>query len=166
MSFLSNLLASVGHFFSSLFTSTEKVYEELSEKEQQVSKQASGILAIINANLSTAPDIVWQLISTAFPELTKEQVTAALAKAGQVLGALDKTFSGSFEDALATLQAYLNGHEGNTWITITKAAASIIADVLAPGTVIQKIELVMEYVYQTFIKGKVATAPVEAGIPG
>jgi len=154
---LKTFLSSIGHFFTDLFSGIQKVWHSLTEAEQAVSIKASSIIAIINANLTAAPADVLSLIQAAFPTMTKEGLTDLLNKANQILGIADNAASGTFEQALQTLQAYLSKYQGNTWITITRAVVEILVTVLEPGTIIQKIETVLEYVYQEFVKPKTQT---------
>ena len=65
----------------------------------------------------------------------------------------------NFDAALGKLQSYLSKYEGNSWIAMTKAVVTVLADVFLKGaSPIQSVEAVLEYVYRTFIKGKVVAA--------
>jgi len=153
MSFLANLISGV-------FNEIKKVWKELSPEIQAATLQASGIIAIVNANVNAVPTVIWDLIQTQYPNITQAAVTAALVKANNTVNAANALEeSATFEQALQTIQSYLNGLSGNSWITVTKTVVALLADIFAPGeTVIQKIELCLEWVYQELVKPNVPIA--------
>lgn len=142
----------LGHIFDGLFSSLHKAYNSLSETEQEAAKTASGIISVINANLAATPAEVWALIQKAYPAIDEATVTSALQK---VTNSILTPLPNGLENAISALQTYLSKYNGNQWIVISKSLVALIANELAPGTVIQKIELVLEFVYQNFIKGKI-----------
>lgn len=148
-----SIFTTIGHFFGDLFNAIKRAYDNLNTDEQEAAKTASGIIAVINANLTALPADVWAAIQKAYPNISEATVTAALTKVSTTLTTL---LPGTLETAITALQGYLSKYTGNEWIVITKSVVALIANELLPGTVIQKIELVLEWVYQTFIKGKVA----------
>lgn len=155
-----------GHFFHRIgiwhpkFEETiEDIYGKLQTGEQEAIKQASGIIAIVNANLQLVPEQVWDIIQTKFPDVTEEHVTELINKLNATIAAVDDYISEDYGTALIKLQAYLaqyvNTH--NVWAAITRSVVEILADIKLNGKLnIQTITTVLEFVYQTFIKGKVA----------
>jgi BarA-like signal transduction histidine kinase len=157
MAFLKSFISVIGHFFADLFDATAKAYKNLSVQEQNAAKVASGIIAIINANLDKVPAVVYDLIALKFPQLSKEDIAMALAKVNKAIKKTDElNVSPDLETELLFLQEHLKSYKDKEWIVITKAVVALLAIVFAPqDTIVQKIELVLEYVYQNFIKGKV-----------
>jgi hypothetical protein len=160
MSFLKNFIASIGNFFTGLFNETEKVWDELDTDLKSATQMASGIMAIVNANSTVASTVIWQLISEAYPNVTQAQVTAAFVKINNTINTANTLAADTtFEEALTTLQTYLNSlPTGNTWVSIIQTAVAIAVDVFAPGNVIQKVVAVLEYVYQKLIKPNIPVA--------
>lgn len=135
----------------------EAAYEKLHDAEKLAIQDASGLIAIINANAKAAPDILFQVIENKFPAITKESVTDFLNKLNAQILHADAEIPDTFEDAVSKIQAYLSKYEGKTWGVITKAVVTIGADILMNGAKpIQIIDFVLEYVYQTFVKPKIA----------
>lgn len=133
------------------------LYNKLQDTEKTAVKDASGWIAIINANLQAAPDFVFDLLQKAFPGITKETATEKLNQLNAAILKVDTEIPDDFNGALGKLQAYLSKYEGKPWISITRAVVSVLTDIFLKGaSPIQAIETVLEYVYRTFIKGKVA----------
>lgn len=150
---LLKFIESIGDFFVGLFNSIEKAWKQLSADIQKAVVWASGVIAIINANIGAVPSDIWTLIETKYPGITQVSVTSFLIKANNTLNSVNSVAEdASFEDALTALQGYLSKMSGNLWIIIIKTIVAIGVDIFAPGTVIQKAELVVEYVYQDIIK--------------
>lgn len=152
MSIFSKFFSWVG----SLFNSMKKVWNKLSDFEKQISVKASGIIAIINANINESPQVLFLLIQTKFPEVTKDKLQSYLTKASGVLGIADSTANLSFEDAVKAFQTYLGKQSGNKWVAVTQGAVGALLSVLSPdATPINKITVILEYVYQNFVKNKI-----------
>jgi hypothetical protein len=132
------------------------IYDQLAEAEQLAIADASGWVAVINANVQAAPDFVFELIASKFPGATKEKVTEVINKVNAALHLVEDNTPATFEDAVAALQAYLSKYEGNTWIAITKAVVAIAANILTAGTVsMETIYSVLDLVYHAIVKPKV-----------
>ena len=156
MNYVKNFLKSRGLGFVSLFDWFASAWKKLSTTEKDAAVKASGIIAIINANLTATPDIVFQLIQIKFPDITKEKLTSYLSTITSTIKDVDGVVNADFATTLSNLQSYLGKYSGNQWVTITQGVVGLLAGLLAPSTPIQKITLVLEYVYQNFIKGKIA----------
>lgn len=131
-------------------------YESLEDDAKTALQYASGWVAVINANVEESPDFVFELIQKKFPDATKEHITEGLTRLAEALKLVTANIPTSLNDAITALQGYLSKFEGNTWVAIVRAAVTILADIIAGGkSPIQIIEMVLEFVYQTFIKGKV-----------
>jgi len=147
----------IGIWHPSIEEGIENLYNNLQDTEKTAIKNASGWIAIINANLQSAPDFIFNLVQQKFPEVTKESVTNTLNRLNTAILRVDANTPDDLNTALSKLQSYLGKYEGNTWIAITRAVVSVLSDILMKGaSPIQTIETVLEYVYRTFIKGKVA----------
>jgi len=153
-----------GKFFSkigiwrpSIEDAVEDFYNKLHDNEKSAVQNASGWIAIINSNLQATPDFVFDLIQQKFPGVTKESLTDSLNKLNVNILKVDANTPDDFGAALSKLQDYLGKYQGNTWIAMTRAVVAVLSDVLMNGTTpIQKIETVLEFVYRTFVKDKVA----------
>ena len=153
-----------GKFFSkigiwrpSIEDAVEDFYNKLHDNEKTAVQNASGWIAIINSNLQGTPDFVFDLIQQKFPGVTKESITGSLNKLNTEILKVDTNTPDDFGAALSKLQGYLGKYQGNTWIAMTRSVVAVLSDVLMNGTTpIQKIETVLEFVYRTFIKDKVA----------
>lgn len=132
------------------------VYNQLADAEKIAIADASGWIAVINANLNAVPDFVFQLIQTKFPEATKDKVTEVVSKVNAALHLVEDNTPATFEDAVTALQAYLSKYDGSVWIAITKAVVSIAANILVDGKLsIETISTVLDLVYHTIVKPKV-----------
>lgn len=146
----------IGIWRPSIEEAIESLYDNLHDTEKTAVKDASGWIAVINANLQAAPDFVFELIQKKFPGVTKESVAETLNKVNATLMKADANTPDNFASALGKLQTYLGKYEGNAWIAMTKAVVTVLADVFLKGaSPIQSIEAVLEYVYRNFVKGKV-----------
>lgn len=155
-------LQQIGEFFTNLFNETAKAYNHLEGNEQTAIKTASGWLAIVGSNLTASPDVVFSLIQAAYPSITKDVLTGYLHQLGGQLGIIAADTPPDFTSAMTALQTYLGKHTGNAWIAIIKAVVALLATIIEPGTIIQKIEMVLEYVYQNYIRGKIQTTAAAA----
>ena len=133
-----------------------ELYSKLHGSEQAAIKMASGWIAVINSNLQATPEVIFTILQTKYPGVTRQNVTNVLNELNGALLKIDTATPEDFNTALARLQEYLGKHEGNVWIALTRAAVGVLADIFLKGkSPIQVIETVLEYVYQTFIKGKI-----------
>jgi hypothetical protein len=147
----------IGIWHPDIEDAIKDAYEKLHYAEKEAVNNASGWIAVINSTLYQAPDIVFEILQKKYPGLKKETITDFLNNLNAKIHALDDYIPDTFEAALIKLQDYLSKYEGHTWAVITKAAVSIGTDILLIGaSPIQAIEIVIEYVYQEFIKPKVA----------
>ncbi len=148
--------AKIGIWHPNIEDAIENLYNKLHDTEKQAVQNASGWIAIINANLQATPDFVFDLIQKKFPGASKESITDALNKLNTEILKVDANTPDDFGAALSKLQDYLGKYQGNTWVAITRAVVAVLSDVLLKGgSPIQTIETVLEYVYRTFIKDKV-----------
>jgi len=157
MSFFSKLFAFKFKWVADLFNAMKKAWDHLAAEEQAISLKASGIIAIINANLDKTPEIVFQLIQAKFPDVTPEFAHDLLNKASNFLKIGDGVAALSLEDAIKALQAHLSSVTGNDWIATTQHAVGALLTVLLPSTSpLNKITTILEFIYDHFVKGKIA----------
>lgn len=134
-----------------------EIYEQLESSEQLAIQEASGLIAVINANLDATPDFIFEIIKLKFPEISKEKVTEVLSKATIALKLVEDNTPENFDDAIVELQVFLSKYEGSTWINATKFVVTELANVLTHReTPVEIIATVLDFVYRTFIKGKIA----------
>jgi small-conductance mechanosensitive channel len=107
--------------------------------------------------------VVYIIIQSFFPELSKDVITAAMAQVNMFVANLASYQPGTFEDELSKLQRYLSSFTSdNKWVAATKFVINVFVIAFEPSTVLHKIEAVMEYVYRTFFKGKVLVPALAA----
>jgi hypothetical protein len=148
-----SVITAILGFFVGLFNAAKKQWIKLEALEQTTATYASGLIAIINKDLTQIPDEFWAVVQANFPALTKDQVTAWMNSAVKFLDIANADASLSFEDALAALQAYLSKHTGNAWIVATQGLVGVFLTVISPNiSDIQKITSIMEYIYLDIVK--------------
>jgi hypothetical protein len=138
-----------------IFNEAKKLWKELEPNVQTAITQASGLLAIINANLQSSPAVVWQLIELQYPTLTQANIQNALNDAANKLNVGSKIIDPDFLITIQNLQTYLSTFSGASWESEVQQWVGLLATILAPGTELQTIVAVLEWVYQKLIKGSV-----------
>lgn len=156
-----NIFDKIGDFFENfaewvkgLFNAAEKAWHKLEPEIQDALLKGSGIIAVINENLGKTPDVVFELIQSKFPDISKE-------KLHEVLTVVDKQFgtAATIEDpdlltTIENLQEFLSGLQGNVWQGISSSMAQVLSIAFADEkTPFAKIQMLMEYVYNEFVKG-------------
>lgn len=150
---LGRLLEKIGSFFKGLFDAAERAYNKLQPEVKKAMVQASGVLDILNKHVNESPDFVIEIIQKAFPELTREKMLEGLNKVSEGLNVVDAIEADTLEETVRNLQAYLEGLKDQRWAAATSFAAKILALFLSPqGIKYSIIEMLMEMVYQRFIK--------------
>lgn len=158
-SIITKFITTVETDVTALFNVAEAEYEKLAPEVKAAAAAASGVIAIINKDVAAVPADVWALIEAKYPDVNETTVTAFLVKANNVVnGANTLASNATFAEALAAINAYLQTLSGNTWITVIKAIVAIGVDVITPGTIIQKVEMIGEYIYQNIVKPHLAVA--------
>ena len=151
------LFQKIGAWFTSLFDVMKRAFNKLSQIEKDVSVKASAIIALINANLTQTPEAIFKLIQLRFPDVTPAYLSAKLSLATKYLGIGDEVASRSFEENIKLLQGYLSKFEGNGWVVTTLGAVNALLTAMLPDTTpLQKISVLLEYIYQKIVKGKLA----------
>lgn len=157
MTFFQKLFNFKFHWVTDLFNAMQHAWNHLAEEEKAISLKASGIIAIINQNLDKAPDVVFQLIQAKFPDVTPESVHTLLSKAADFIKIGDGVAALSLEDAIKAFQNHLGSVTGNDWIAVSQKAVGALLTVLLPGTTpLNKITTILEFIYEHFVKGKIA----------
>jgi hypothetical protein len=151
---LKTFFAKIGAWFKGLFSAAEKAWDKISPALQDAFLKGSGIVAEINKYAGETPDIVYAALEAKYPDLTKEQIAEALAKAANVLNVGgDAAASPDIYDVLTKIQAQLDKTEGKDWAKKSSMIAKIIAHFFAPeGTKSSIFELLMEFVFQKLVK--------------
>ncbi len=152
--FISNLLNKIGHFFEGLFNAAQHAWSKLEPDLQNAILQGSGIIDIINKNIDAAPPEVIALIQKAFPNLTTDKLKSALHEVNKVFNIASDIEDSDLEVTLSRLQKYLATFNlNNTWSAVSSTAAQILSTAFAPnGTPFAKISMLIEFVYNKFIK--------------
>jgi hypothetical protein len=141
------------HIFGDLFNSTEKAWNKLEPEVQTALVHGTGVIDIINKNVAATPDIVWELIQKKFPDLTKDKVEGALAKATQDLKVAESIANPDVLTSIKNLQTYFAGLKGKFWQGASSTISQLLAIALAPDeTPFAKVVQFVEWVYRKFHK--------------
>lgn len=141
--------------FGGLFSAAQKTWNKISPELQKAMLHGSGIISIINTNVDASPDFIVELIQKKFPDLTKESIHESLLKATEGLAIAGSLNNPDLGTTIQLIQGYLSGLKGKVWANISQTLAKGIAAFLAPsGTKFAAISSLIEFVFQTFIKGK------------
>lgn len=151
--FLDKLIKSIGHFFDGIFSSIKHAWNQFETHEQDAVIQASTILDLVRTNIDAAPDALFGIIQLKFPNITKEELHDVISNTAAQLQIADKIVNEDLGVTLKNLQTYLGTLSDNGFITTIKSIVSIMATLFAPSlTAIQKVELVLEWVYLKLVK--------------
>jgi len=141
------------HIFTDLFNSVEKAWNKLDPKVQDAVIKGSGVISIINSNLQSTPDVVFDLIEKKYPDVTKENLTAALANVTDKLNVAQGIANPDLLTTIKNLQTYFSGFQGKFWEGTASTASQLLSIALAPDeTPFAKVALFIEYVYRKKIK--------------
>jgi len=141
------------HIFTDLFDSVAKAWNKLEPKVQDALVKGSGIINVINTNLQATPDEVFDLIQKKFPDVTKENLTAALANVTDKLKVAQDIEDPDLLTTIKNLQAYFAGFHGKFWEGTASTASQLLSIALAPDeTNFAKIAMFIEFVYRKKIK--------------
>lgn len=163
--FFGRLLVTIVGLFGSIFhhvlAGAEETYKNLTPEQQSALLDGSGILNLINSMLTSSVTEIRAAIQEQFPNVSEAALEAGLFEIAHIFN-LTPT-DGDLDDCIAKLQAYLASktQQSSTWDNIMHSASLALATILAPaGTKLGAFAMLIEYVYQTFIKkDKTATAP-------
>jgi hypothetical protein len=141
------------HIFTDLFDSAAKAWNKLEPKVQDALLKGSGIISVINQNLEATPDEVFDLIEKKFPDVTKENLTEALAKVTDKLKVAEDIENPDLLTTIKNLQAYFAGFKGKFWEGTASTASQLLSIALSPDeTPFAKVAMFIEYVYRKKIK--------------
>ena len=141
------------HIFTDLFDSAAKAWNKLEPKVQDALLKGSGIISVINQNLEATPDEVFDLIEKKFPDVTKENLTEALAKVTDKLKVAEDIENPDLLTTIKNLQAYFAGFKGKFWESTASTASQLLSIALSPDeTPFAKVAMFIEYVYRKKIK--------------
>jgi hypothetical protein len=141
------------HIFTDLFNSVEKAWDKLDPKIQDAVIKGSGVISIINSNLQSTPDVVFDLIEKKYPDVTKENLTAALANVTDKLNVAQGIANPDLLTTIKNLQTYFSGFQGKFWEGTASTASQLLSIALAPDeTPFAKVAMFIEYVYRKKIK--------------
>lgn len=150
---IGRLLEKIGNFFEGLFNAAAKTYNDQSPEVQAALKDGSEILAIINKNVTEAPEFVIELIQEAFPSLDRETLLNGLKSVAKGINQTDAILADTLEDTILNLQKHLEGLEGTFWAGVSELSAKILAVFFAPaGTKWMVISQLMGFVYHKYVK--------------
>jgi hypothetical protein len=137
------------HIFTDLFNSVEKAWHKLEPEVQNALIHGSGVINIINQNLQKTPQEVFDLIQNKFPDLTKDKLTAALAKVTDGLKVAEDNTNPDVLTTIQNLQKYFSGLQGKFWQGAASTSSQILAIALSPDeTPFAKIASFIEFVYR------------------
>lgn len=147
-------LTKIFQWIAGLFSAMKKAFNKLSAIEQELSMKASSIIAIINANLNATPNEILSLIQTKFPGISIIAVSGFLSEAGEVANIFSGASEKSIDEKITIIQKFL-AQTGNTWVYRTQSLVKALLTVMLPSTPLEKVTVVLEYIYQKLVKGKI-----------
>lgn len=146
-------LTKIFQWLISLFSAMKRGYNKLSATEQELSKRASSIISIINTNLNASPETILNLMQLKFPELSIVTISNLLTEAGEVANIFTQGNEKSIDDKILIIQKFLS-QNGNIWVYRTQSLVKALITVMLPSTPLEKITIVLEYIYQKLVKKK------------
>lgn len=149
------LLKKIFAWVDGLFANMKNLYNKLTDAEQKLSVFASSFFAIVNANIEATPENIIKLLQIKFPNFTKQQLTDYVNGLTNKMRISNSYAAKTLEQNLALLQKHLSNFMGNGWKAETLNGVNLLISILLPGTPLEKITTILEYIYQKRVKGKV-----------
>lgn len=157
-----------GDWISGIFSTADDVYNQLTDDEKRAAVWGSGLIHVIDQNITAAPDDVKTLIQAAFPDLSIDVVHGFLDELRSRVDTLQSEIPLTLEDAIVWAQKYLASYHGTgtTLDIIRSTAASILQTLLSPTTPIQKFISIGLTIFHLIVKPHVAavTATINANL--
>lgn len=155
--FFSRLLEKIGDAFEwlgKIFDAAESAWDKVDEPLQKALLAAAGIVNIIKVNLDANPDFIMGLIQKAFPNLSEEELKDAIHEVNKVMNIASDIEDDDLSNTISNLQKYLQTVTDNKLIDgVLSSIAQLMTVALSPDTPQAKIAMLIEFVYQKFIKG-------------
>jgi hypothetical protein len=150
---LINLISKIGEFFTNLFAGAEHAWKKLSPEVQAAMLKASGIVAVINANIGLTPQFILDAIKKKFPEFSEDKIKSILKSAGEGLAVGEGINSDDLLKMIEAFDAFLAKQKGTNWERMSRTIALGIAVALAPGaTKLEALASLIGYVYHAYVK--------------
>lgn len=151
--FLGKLFRKLGEIFVSLAKGAQKVWEKTQPEIQQALLKGSGIVDVVNKYINEKPDFIIEILKQRFPEFTDEKIKAIFDEVYKNLNLAKDGIVPDLNQTVQNVADYIKQHTGSKWAKVSEEIANGIALFLAPeGTAWNKINTIMWWVYQTFIK--------------
>lgn len=151
--FLGKLFKKLGQIFVSLARGAQKVWEKTQPEIQQALLKGSGIVDVVNKYINEKPDFIIEILKQRFPEFTDEKIKAIFDEVYKNLNLAKDGIVPDLNQTVQNVADYIKQHTGSKWAKVSEEIANGIALFLAPeGTAWNKINTIMWWVYQTFIK--------------
>lgn len=150
----SNILKAFSIFWAALVNTAKIFWKKLTVLEQTFLANASGIFAIINANLDKSGTDIIALIAAKYPNLDLGFLQGAMQAILKALGILlpGSDFPTDLAGVIEVYKVFLSAHSGDSWVTETQQLVVLLAKQFTPGTPVQKLILALEYAYQDVVK--------------
>ncbi len=152
-------LQKVGLFFLGIWNAAKAAFKGLTPEQQEALKQASGITSIIQSMIKQGAvgSTIRAKILERFPQLDLVKLNDALVAVAQAFN-IKVIKSDVIEDVIdfiiGEVGKHLNLFTGGLWASQMHNTAGLIAVMLSPAeTKFAKFAMVLEYVYQHYIKG-------------
>ena len=155
--FFGRLFEKIGDAFewlAHIFDAAEKAWDKVDEPLQKALITATSVVNIISTNLNAAPELIMSLINKAFPDLSEEELKKAITEVNKVLNISSGIEDQSLPILITNLQKYLLTVTDSKLIDgVLSSTAQLMTVALSHETPSQaKVAMLVEYVYQKFVK--------------
>lgn len=145
--FFGKLFGWIGDIFEN---AAKKLWDNLSDEEKQNLIHGSGIIDIINRHLEDVPKVITDAIQTEFPDVDLKLLEDSLLSICTELGI--KLPEVNLDNTIIAIQGWLKDKEGEVWKWASQSIAELLSVLLNKDSVFEKIGMLIQYVYDTFIK--------------
>lgn len=147
--FFGKLFGWIGDIFEN---AAKRLWDNLTSEEQASLKHGSGVISIINQHLTDTQEAIKTAIEETFPDLQLAKLEQALLAVCLTFGIKPPTLD--INGTIEGLQQWLSEKENDkVWRWASSAAAELLAVTLTPNTtVFEKVSVLIQWVYDTFIK--------------
>lgn len=141
------------HIFTDLFNASRKAWHKLEPQEQAALVHGSAIIHILNKTAQELPQVAYDEIEKAFPDITKEKLTEGLNAVAKGFTTVQDLSDPDLLVTIKNIQQYLLTLQGKFWEEASSIASQVLSTIFAPDqTPFAKIVSLIEFAYREFVK--------------